>query len=100
MSSSSPLRVAMVGCGGITQAHLAAFEQHPDKLKLVAACDPAELGRETVSTRMSPLGEVKMFESAEAMIPAVKDEADAALITTPHFLHYPQARLCVDHGLP
>lgn len=100
MSSGSTFRVAMIGCGGITKGHLPAFESHPDKLQLAAACDPSEAAREAYLEKVKPFAAPAMFASAEEMLDAVAEEVDGVVIVTPHFLHYPQAKLCIDHGLP
>lgn len=33
-------RIAVVGCGGISRAHFAAYQAHPERVEVVAACDP------------------------------------------------------------
>jgi len=98
--TKDPLRVALIGCGGITDAHLPVFASHTDRLALVAACDPSEPARLRVRDNVKGFATPDLFESPEEMLGAVADEVDAVLIVTPHFLHYPQVKLCVEHGLP
>jgi predicted dehydrogenase len=33
-------KVAMIGCGGVSWMHFDAFQAHPERVELVAACDP------------------------------------------------------------
>lgn len=98
--NNQPIKFLLIGCGGISSAHLDAFEQHPDKLLLVAACDPSEAAVSKVAERMAQFGEVSCFTKHEDAISKVADNVDAALITTPHFLHYPQTLACIEAGLP
>lgn len=97
---AAPLRVLLIGCGGITAAHLPAFELHPDKLRLVGACDPSAAARAGVAARLAPLGPVETFADHDEALARLAGSTDAALVVTPHFLHYPQARACVEAGLP
>ncbi len=39
---SNPLKVGIVGAGGITRAHLPAYLEHPDQVQLNAVCDLVE----------------------------------------------------------
>src|SRR4051812_24005353 len=32
--------LALVGCGGVSRMHLDGYRRHPDRLRVVAACDP------------------------------------------------------------
>ncbi len=97
---NDPLRVLLVGCGGIMKAHLPAFEAYPDRLRLVAACDPSERARNAVVQRLSSIHEARPFASQEEAIEQLEGEIDAAVVTTPHFLHFPQAAACVEAGIP
>ena len=36
---TNPLKIAILGAGGITGSHLPAYLEHPDRVKLVAVCD-------------------------------------------------------------
>lgn len=38
--------VAMVGCGGVTSMHFAGYAAHPDRVRVVAGCDPVEERRQ------------------------------------------------------
>ena len=39
---SEPLKVGMVGTGSISNSHMAAYLEHPDRVRLVAVCDVIE----------------------------------------------------------
>lgn len=99
-SVSSPLRVLLIGCGGIVNSHLPAFEKYPDRLRLVAGCDPVAAATAKVADRMKAFGPVTTFSEVETAIAAMRGKVDAAIVTTPHFLHYPNAKACVEMGIP
>lgn len=39
---SNPLKVGLVGTGGISRAHMTAYLEHPDRVQLTAVCDIVE----------------------------------------------------------
>lgn len=99
--SETPLRVLLIGCGGIVHAaHLPAFKVHGQALRLVVACDPSEAARVAVAKEMADHNEVATAADVTEAIREYAGEVDAALVTTPHYLHYPQARACVEAGIP
>jgi UDP-N-acetylglucosamine 3-dehydrogenase len=101
MSDAGPLRLLLVGCGGVaTRAHLAALLAHPDRLRLVAACDPLPAARAEIAGRLREFGPVDTFDDLESTLAAVRGRVDAAVVTTPHHLHFPQAAACLRAGLP
>jgi predicted dehydrogenase len=100
-TTPSPTRVLLIGCGGIVNAaHLHAFRDHPERIRLVAACDPSEPARQAVARNCPHRYPVQTEADYETAISKYAKEVDAALVTTPHFLHYPQASACVEAGIP
>jgi len=97
--AQTPLRVLLVGCGGITDAHLPAFETFFEQLSLIGATDPSEAARKGVAERMKPHGQVRTFAGLEEALVQLKGGIDAALVVTPHFLHFPQAKACLEAGI-
>lgn len=96
---AEPLRVLLVGCGGITHGHLPAFETLPERFRLVAACDPSERARSAVAERIEAHGKIQMFADHRDALDATAGQVDAALVVTPHCLHFPQASDCLRAGL-
>jgi D-apiose dehydrogenase len=35
-----PFKIAFIGCGGVSRLHAAAYARHPQRVEVVAACDP------------------------------------------------------------
>lgn len=83
---SEPLKVGLVGTGGISKFHMTAYLEHPDRVQLTAVCDIAE-----------PLAqEFARKAGVKAVYPDYDDmlreaDIDAVDICTGHYLHAPQA---------
>ena len=94
--TTSPVRVALIGAGGISGVHRAAFELHPDRVAMAGVADPALAAAEALA---APFG-APSFTDPAAMLNALDGKVDAVLVTTPHFLHLPHASLALERGLP
>lgn len=90
----------MVGAGGITGSQLKAFHDFPDRVRLVAICDPNREARARRAGELAHHGDVQTFATHEQALAAMEDQLDAAIVCTPHFLHFPQALACVEAGVP
>lgn len=97
-----PIRLAMVGCGGIARAHLKGYieikRKEPELFKFVAMCDPVreraeEFAKEASNVQSEPIA---IYTNIDEML---KSEAvDAADICTPHGLHHIHAIKCMESG--
>ena len=76
------IKLALVGCGGISRAHRARFEAHKDRMKVVATVDSDE---EKAQSAASQLG----ASIAATDYHEVLDKVDAVLLALPHHLHHP-----------
>jgi predicted dehydrogenase/nucleoside-diphosphate-sugar epimerase len=93
MSKPSPLRVAVVGCGAVTQSfHLPVLAGH-DRVTIAALVDP-DLARARKLAALYPVDRV--LSSLDAVN---RDIADAVLLATPAFLHAPGAIDAMGRGL-
>jgi len=99
-SNGQPVRMAMVGCGGMARHHVQRILQQQDTTKIVAVCEPSE---------KSYAAFAKLFEEAgatpppnipdlEQLLKQTAGNLDAAFIITPHAYHHDQARLCMEAG--
>lgn len=95
-SSSAPVRIAMIGAGGINQAHRVAFEKHPERVRLVGVADPLV---ENARSLAEPFGTVAGDDPAR-LLDELRGRVDAVLVTTPHYLHRTHAGLAMERGLP
>ena len=87
------LKVAIVGCGKIADAHVAQIQRLKD-CKIVAVCDREPLMAKQLSDRF-PIE--RNFTEPTEMLRA--SHPDVVHITTPPEGHFELARLCLEHGV-
>lgn len=75
------VRVAVVGCGRISENHFRSLEEHAERTELVAVCDTQPEALERIRQRY----DVKGFGSLEEMLAGC--DADLVVLTTPTGLH-------------
>lgn len=81
------VRVALVGCGGISGGHVRGFLKHAEKIKVVALCD---VSAENMAKRSDQLGGApRQFADWKAMLKEMGDQIDAMDLCLPHHLHAP-----------
>jgi predicted dehydrogenase len=85
------IRLAMIGCGGIAQAHRARFHRLEDRLRVVAAVD-------VVPERAREAARVVGADHAMADFREALPHVDAVLIALPHHLHHPVGVECLEAG--
>lgn len=76
------LHLALIGCGGISRAHLEGIVQLSDLVELVATCD---LDRARAQAAASKAGAQVVCESYHEVLP--REDVDAVDILLPHDLH-------------
>jgi len=99
MTSSAPVRVGLLGCGGIQAKHARTFLTRPDA-RIAALCDVSDAAIDKLVERLeSPakLKDVPRFTGPVAMYDGA--ELDAVSIATPHTLHFEQAMEALGRGL-
>jgi predicted dehydrogenase len=77
------LRIGLIGCGGITRAHVDGWKTVADRAQVVALADVSEAA---MQTRMAQLGHsVKLYTDYRQLL--ADPEIDAVDISLPHHLH-------------
>lgn len=90
---TSPLRVAVIGCGAIAEMyHLPALARHANRVKRVVLVDP-DVARARALARA--FSEAEVTASHEH----IWDDIDAAIIATPPWLHYRIAMPLLARGI-
>lgn len=84
----SKIRLALVGCGGMSKSHLRRFHVLADRLDLVAAVDVEPDKAQTVADAMLGHGITARVAADHRHI---IDDVDAALLVLPHHQHHPVA---------
>ena len=82
---SGIVRVALIGCGGISGAHAGGVIKHQDQIKYTVLCD---IVPEKMVARSKQLGGVdRHFTDWKKMLREAEGEFDAVDICLPHHLH-------------
>jgi predicted dehydrogenase len=76
------LRVALVGCGLISEAHMRAYEHYPNRARITVCCD---LDLEKAAQRAAMSAGARAVGSLDAVL--ADPDVDAIEICTPHHLH-------------
>lgn len=74
-------RIAIVGLGGISRVHLSAYSGHPERVEVVAGCDPLPERREWAR---QTYGIERTYASVAEMVDA--GGWDVAVVCTPSFV--------------
>jgi len=97
----SPVRMAVIGVGGMARYHISRILGMQTTTRIVALCEPAEPAASMAA---------KLFVEAglppppnqpdwQKLIAEYRAELDAVLIVTPHVLHHEMAKGCLEAGL-
>ncbi|WP_409494682.1 Gfo/Idh/MocA family protein [Amycolatopsis sp. cmx-11-12] len=91
MTTGKPLRVAIIGTGGIAKSHLAAYEAHPSDVTVVAAADVDE-------TRVAEFasGDIKPYTDFAVLL--AEQKPDLVSLCTPPSLHVEQVKQALRAG--
>ena len=87
------IRIAIIGCGRISENHFSAIEKHSDDMELVALCDIDNTILNRHVSRYKVNGYSKMSELLEAQ------DIDMVALCTPSGIHAEQAMLAATHGV-
>lgn len=101
MNTDHPVRVGIVGCGGMARYHIQTMLQQQATTRITAICEPA--AEAAAATE-------KIFQEAGLELPPnqpdwsrflsdFRDRLDAVLIVTPHVYHHDQTQACLEAGL-
>ena len=86
------IRVAVVGCGRISNNHFEAIKKHDRRMELVGVCDIDEAALAAAVARTGVPG----FQSLSTLLE--NTNADLIVLATPSGLHAEQAVLAAQHG--
>jgi len=87
------IRMAIVGCGRISNSHFESVKKHQDNIELVSLCDI----NESIASAHASKYNVKGYSELEYML---KTEAlDVVVLCTPSGFHAGQTELCAEHGI-
>lgn len=90
------VRFLMIGVGGMGREHIRRLQQIPEA-EIVALADPSAAAVEEVKKRFPELADVSVYTDYREAI--ARANADAAVIVSPHSMHFEQGMACLDGGL-
>ena len=98
-----PIRLALVGCGGIARAHLEGYknvhEQEPDLFRFVAFCDEVEASAAAFAQQVEESAGYRPQVYTDHRQLIAQEDLNALDICTPHHLHHVVAVDGLDAGL-
>ncbi len=99
--ASPRVRMAFIGCGGMARGHAKRILQQQDTTEVRVVSDPSA---EAYAAFCSPFKEVGASPppnepELENLLQERAAELDAVFIITPHALHFPQAKACLEADL-
>lgn len=100
-NGAEPVRLAMIGCGGMARLHLPRILQQQDTTQIVATCEPSGQAYEAFCADFEEAGLAPPPNepNLDKLLKTRGDEIDAAFIITPHVLHHEQAKACLEAGV-
>lgn len=101
MTTKAPVRVAIVGCGGMARSHLRQMLRQQDTTQIAVMSDPSpaaysETAKLFDSSGMKPPPNVT---DLDRLLSDYGASLDAAFIITPHANHHDQTKACLEAGL-
>lgn len=100
-NGTQPVRMAMIGCGGMARHHIRRILQQQDTTQVVAACEPSGQAYEDFCAIFENAGLTPPPNepNLEALLKERAGEIDTAFIITPHAMHHDQAKACLEAGI-
>lgn len=90
------INIALIGCGNMAQWHAEELSKLPE-VKVVALVDPDPARTANIRNRF--FHKAQEFSSMESLLADKHLKLDAVNLVTPHTLHFPQAKMALEHGL-
>lgn len=100
---SGPVRLAIIGCGGMARGHLRAYltihQVEPDRVRIVATCDPVRERAEAFAQQAAEVqGSVpNVYGDVHELL--ARESPDAADIVAPHGHHHLIGIACLRAGV-
>lgn len=98
---NGPVRLVMVGCGGMARHHVRQILQQQKTTRIAMLCEPSPSAYQAMAELFVEAGlpAPPNEPDLDRLLARHADELDAAFIITPHALHHAQARACMEAGL-
>ncbi len=94
-----PVRVAIIGAGGMARHHIRQMLQQAETTQIAALCEPSARQYELSAGIFKEAGLAPPPNQPDLARLLKEHELDAAFIITPHAYHYEQTLACLQAGL-
>ncbi len=100
-NDSQPVRLAVIGCGGMSRHHARRILEQQDTTRIVATCEPSGAAYEQYAALFEEKGLTPPpnVPSLDQLLAERGSEIDAVFIITPHVMHHDQAVACLEAGI-
>ena len=98
--SSKPVRVVMIGVGGMARHHIRQMLQQTDTTLITAMCEPSDKAYAQAAKLFTEAG-LKAPPNQPDLTRLLAEhgkDLDAAFIITPHAYHHDQTKVCLESG--
>ncbi len=101
MTIDSPIRMTMIGTGGMARHHLRKILNHFPNTAVPVVCEPSAVAYEETAALFEKNGRNPPANEPELtkLLAKYGPELDAAFIITPHVFHFDQAKACLEAGI-
>jgi len=97
----TPVRVGIIGCGGMARSHIQDMLKQTDTTRIVAIAEPFADNYKAAAALFTKAGLTPPPHEPDPSLfmEHYGDKLDAAFILTPHVFHHDQAVQCLEAGL-
>ncbi|MBN1344795.1 MAG: Gfo/Idh/MocA family oxidoreductase [Phycisphaerae bacterium] len=101
MARKRPVRVTIIGCGGMARAHLNAMLKMRSTTRIPVVCEPSRKAYEMTAEMFTKARQTPPPNEPDLkrLLKEYKGKLDAAFIITPHAYHHDQTKACLQAGL-
>lgn len=101
MAKRTPIKMAMIGCGGMARHHIRAILRQQDTTRITVVCEPSPAAYEEAAALFDEAGLAPPPNQPDLarLLEDHAGELDATFIITPHVFHHDQTVACMQAGL-
>ena len=95
------MKACLIGTGGMARSHLRKILRRPEATEVLVICEPSEEAYRAAAALFEEAGGTPPPNQPDLdrLLADHGAELDAALIVTPHVLHFEQAKACLEAGI-
>ena len=95
---ANQVKLAIVGCGGMSAEHIRAIEQLPDAQVAALVDIRPQAYQQKHKDMLKSDPSIRTYDSLDEMLKSAPKDLRGVVIVTPHTLHFEQSVACLEHG--